>query len=149
MALQNLPKLGFLGWKQTIWQPCFRGEKIWTLPRKSWWDDADFWASRDKSFLCCFVAPASAEWKSCFVSIKPSRLCVTKPVKMTRGGSQCCKTAGSNLSVKKLRIHLEVSRAQVFYLISLKARARMAKKFGKALWAQKCRSSGPKGLKIF
>jgi hypothetical protein len=26
-ALKNLPKLGFLVWKQTIWQPCWRGEK--------------------------------------------------------------------------------------------------------------------------
>jgi hypothetical protein len=26
-ALQNFPKLGFLVWKQTIWQPCARREK--------------------------------------------------------------------------------------------------------------------------
>jgi hypothetical protein len=25
MALQNLPQVGILGWKKTIWQPCLSG----------------------------------------------------------------------------------------------------------------------------
>jgi hypothetical protein len=29
-ALQNLPKLGFLVWKQTIWKPCL-GPGLWYL----------------------------------------------------------------------------------------------------------------------
>jgi hypothetical protein len=28
-AHQNLPKLGFLVWKQTIWQPCVHGVPTW------------------------------------------------------------------------------------------------------------------------
>jgi hypothetical protein len=37
-ALQNLPKLGFLVWKQTIWQPCLAPTEI--LAPTQWWSTA-------------------------------------------------------------------------------------------------------------
>jgi hypothetical protein len=43
-ALQNLPKLGFLVWKETIWQPCYEDPTFLPFTRKK---------ARDRDLILC------------------------------------------------------------------------------------------------
>jgi hypothetical protein len=84
-TLQNLPKFGFLVWRQTIWQPCFATEQnsAWTLTvllfcflsRQYLFQPANF-----RKKLHCFISYFVNFYKIVFVSFPTEVNTVTRNI---------------------------------------------------------------------